>query len=163
MLKSLLPEIVKVSITIDDFRQKSNLTTNRTIKFTKKSFFCTVLGFTQSHSGVLGDIGVFIQILPGTYKNYRPIDITGIDEIHLKCNVIDGTLENGCSRNLFCTVLLSLHHLVIKYIKNLESNFLKKINKSVLSHITFFLEDDDHKRLDFNGETKSFTCQLITK
>ena len=27
--------------------------------------------------------------------------------------------------------------------------------------ITFYLEDDDHKPIDFNGETISFTCQLI--
>ena len=39
MLKSLLPKEVKVNITIDDIRLKSNLTTNKTIKFTKKSFF----------------------------------------------------------------------------------------------------------------------------
>ena len=35
------------------------------------------------------------------------------------------------------------------------------INKSVLSHITFYLEDDDHKPVEFNNETISFTCQLI--
>ena len=39
MLKSLLPNEVKVNITIDDFRLKSNLTTNKTIRFTKKFFF----------------------------------------------------------------------------------------------------------------------------
>ena len=37
----------------------------------------------------------------------------------------------------------------------------KKINKSVLSPITFYLEDDDHKPVGFNGESMSFTCQLI--
>ena len=37
----------------------------------------------------------------------------------------------------------------------------KKVNKSVLSHITFYLEDDDYKPDDFNGEKISFTCQLI--
>ena len=39
MLKSLLPKEVKVNITIDDVRLKSNLTTNKTIRFTKKTFF----------------------------------------------------------------------------------------------------------------------------
>ena len=39
MLKSLLPIEVKVIIIIDDIRLKSNLTTNETIKFTKKSIF----------------------------------------------------------------------------------------------------------------------------
>ena len=40
MLKSLLPKEVKTKITIGDFRLKSNLTTNKTIRFTKKPFFC---------------------------------------------------------------------------------------------------------------------------
>ena len=39
MLKTLLPKDVKVKITIDDIRLKSNLTTNKTIRFTKKIFF----------------------------------------------------------------------------------------------------------------------------
>ena len=46
MLKSLLPNEVKVKITIDDIRLKSNLPTNKTIKFGRKHFFYTFLGFT---------------------------------------------------------------------------------------------------------------------
>ena len=30
-----------------------------------------------------------------------------------------------------------------------------------LSHFTFYLEDNDHKPIDFNGEITSFTCQII--
>ena len=32
-----------------------------------------------------------------------------------------------------------------------------------MSHIRFFLEDDDHKTVDFNWETINFSCQLIKK
>ena len=39
MLKFSLPNELKVIITIDDIRLRSNLTTNKTIKFTKISFF----------------------------------------------------------------------------------------------------------------------------
>ena len=39
MLKPLLPDEVKVKITIDDNRLGSILTTNKTIKFTKITFF----------------------------------------------------------------------------------------------------------------------------
>ena len=39
MLKSLLPKKVKVNSTIDDNILNSNLTTNKTIRFTEKSFF----------------------------------------------------------------------------------------------------------------------------
>ena len=60
MLKSLLPDDVKVIFTSDDFRLRSKLGINKTIEFTKKSFY-TVLGFTHSHSGGLGDIEGFIQ------------------------------------------------------------------------------------------------------
>ena len=37
-----------------------------------------------------------------------------------------------------------------------ESIHYKKINKSVLNTITFYLEDDNHEDVDFNGETLSF-------
>ena len=36
----------------------------------------------------------------------------------------------------------------------------RMLNKSVLSHISFYLEDDDYKPIDFNSEIVSFTCQL---
>ena len=55
MLKSLLPNEVKTNITIDDIRLRSNLTTNKIIKFGKKSFSYTILGFTQSDSDSLID------------------------------------------------------------------------------------------------------------
>ena len=38
MLKSSLPDKVEVKIRIDDIRLKSNLTTNKTKRFTKKLF-----------------------------------------------------------------------------------------------------------------------------
>ena len=56
MLKSLLLDDVKVNLTIDDIRLKPILTVNGRIGFTKKSFFFTILCFTQYHSGVLSDI-----------------------------------------------------------------------------------------------------------
>ena len=49
-LKHILPDNVKVNITIDDIRLKSNLKTNQTLLFTEKFFFYTILGFTQSRS-----------------------------------------------------------------------------------------------------------------
>ena len=51
MLESLLSKEVKVNNTIDDVRLKPNLTTKKTLKFTRKSSFYTILGFIESHSG----------------------------------------------------------------------------------------------------------------
>ena len=85
MLKNLLPNEVKVNNKIDDKTLKSNLTTNKTNRFTKKSFFLyLILAFVESHSGVLGDIPDFDQLIPGSYKSDKLIIITGIDKVHLK-------------------------------------------------------------------------------
>ena len=74
-LKHILPDDVKVDITIDDIRLKSILKINQTLRFTRKSFFYTILGFTQSHQGPLNDIEGFYQILAGSYKSDKPISL----------------------------------------------------------------------------------------
>ena len=59
---------MKVSVTMDDVRLKSNLKTNQTLIFTEKSFFSTLLGFTRSHSYPLDDIDGFYQLTAGSYN-----------------------------------------------------------------------------------------------
>ena len=159
-LKHILPYDMKVTITIDDIRLKSNLKTNQTLIFTEKSFFYTILGFTQSHQGPLNDIEGFYQILPGSYKGNKPINITGIDKVHLKCDCIHGSVANGVREPILFSFALSSppgHKIHIEP----RVKLFKKVNKSVLSHITFYFEDDDYKPVDFHNETITFTCQLI--
>ena len=95
MLKFLFPNDVKISINIDDIRLKSNLKIIQTFFFTKKSFFYTILGFTRSRSYPLDDIDGYYQLIAGSYKSDRPINITGIDKVHLKCNCVKGSIVNG--------------------------------------------------------------------
>ena len=90
ILKSLLLNEAKVIFTIDNFGLKVNLTTNKTKKFPKKSFFYTILGFTKSHSGLFVDIEGYIEKVPRTYKTEKPINITGNDKVQLKCDCFDG-------------------------------------------------------------------------
>ena len=161
-LKHILPNNVKVNITIDDIRLKSNLKTNQTLLFTNKLFFYTILGYTQSHQGPLNDIEGHYQILPGNYKSDRPINITGIDKVHLKCDCIQGSIMNGIRQPIFYSFSISSPP-GYKIYKEPRIKLFKKVNKSVLSHITFFIEDDDHKPVDFHNETISFTCQLIKR
>ena len=159
-LKYIWPDDVKISVTIDDVRLKSNLKTNQTLIFTNKSFFYTILGFIQSHSYPLDDIGGFHQLVSGSYRSDRPINISGIDKIHLKCDFINASIVNGVREPILYSFALSspLGH---KIYKEPRVKIFKKVIKSVLSHVTFYLEDDDHKPVDFNGEGVSFTCQLI--
>ena len=159
-LKYILPKNVKVNITKDDIRLKSNLKINQTLIFTEKSFFFTILGFTQSRSYPLDDIDGFYQLIAGSYKSDKPINITGIDKIPLKCDCIQGSIVNGIREPILFSFALSSPpgH---KIYKKPRVKLFKKIYNSVLSHITFYLEDDDQKPVDFNNETISFTCQLI--
>ena len=160
ILKYILPDNVKVSVTIDDIRLKSDLKTNQTLIFTEKSFFYTILGFTRSQSYPLDDIEGFYQLIARSYKSERPINISGFDKIHLKSDCIQGSIVNGIREPILYSFALSSPpgH---KIYKEPRVKLFKKVNKSVLSHITFYFEDDDHKPVDFNGETVSFTCQLI--
>ena len=159
-LKYILPNTVKVNITIDDIRLKSNLKTNQTLIFTEKSFFYTILGITRSRSYPLDDTDGFYQLIAGSYKNDKPINITGIDKIHLKCDCINGSIVNGVREPILYSFALSSPpgH---KIYKEPRIKLFKKIHKSVLSHIRFYLEDDEHKYVEFNNETISFTCQLV--
>ena len=61
-LKYILPDNVKVTVSIDDIRLKSNLKINQTLIFTEKSFFCTIVGYTQSRSYPLEDINGHYQL-----------------------------------------------------------------------------------------------------
>ena len=95
-----------------------------------------------------------------SYKSNRPINITGIDKFHLKCDCIQGSIVNGVREPILFSFGLSSPpgHIINK---EPRAKLFEKINKSVLSHITFCFEVDDHKPVGFNGETISFTCQLI--
>ena len=118
-LKCILPDNVKINVTIDDVRLKSNLKTNQTLIFTEKSFFYTILGFTRSRSYPLDDTEGFYQLIAGSYKSDRPVNITGIDKIHLKCDCIQGSIVNGIREPILYSFALSYLQF-IKYTKNQE-------------------------------------------
>ena len=159
-LKHILPDNVKVNVTIDDIRLQSNLKINQTLIFTEKFFFYTNLGFIQPRSYPLDDIDGFYQLIPGSYKSDKLINITVIDKIHLKCDCIPGSIVNGIRESILYSFGLSSPPGYKMY-NEPRVELFKKIKKSVLSHITFYIEDDDHRSVDFNNETISFTCQLI--
>ena len=73
-LKFILPDNVKVSVTVDDVCLKSNLKINQTQFFTEKSCFYTIPGFTRSRSYPLDDKDGFYQLIAGSYKGDKPIN-----------------------------------------------------------------------------------------
>ena len=120
------------------------------IRFDEKSFFCNVLGFT-----------------PGwDYKHYnkyisqKSLNLGSTNKILLKCDVIDGSVVNGLRQPILYSFVLDKKP-VYRVFSEPETIHYKKINKSVLNTITFYLEDDNNKEVDFNGETLTFTLQMI--
>ena len=159
-LKYILPNNVKVNVTKDGVRAKSIKKLTHSPNFTEKSFFYTILDLTRYHSYPSDDIEGFYQLIAGSYKSAKPINLTGTDKLHLKCDCSQGSIVNGTAEPILYSYALSSPTCHRIY-KQPEIKLFKKINKSVLSHITFYLEDDDHKSFSFNGETSTFTMQMI--
>ena len=126
-LKYILPDNVKVNVTIDDIKLKSSLKSNQTLISTEKSFFYTILGFTQSPSYPLDDIDGFYQLIAGSYKSDKHINITGIDKIHLKADCIEGSIVNGIREPIFYSFTLRSPP-VHKIYKEPRVKLFKKVN-----------------------------------
>ena len=130
-----------------------------TLRFDKQSFFHTLLGFSPfwdykpSNSNHV--------LIPGVYPSDKIIlNLNTIDKIHLKCDCIDGSIQDGVRQPILYSFVLD-KPAGYKVFCDPETIHYKKINKSVLNAITFYLEDDNNKVVDFNQETMTFTLQMI--
>ena len=83
----------------------------------------------------------------------------GFDKIHLKGDCKQGSIVNG-SRERILYSFASDQPAVYKIYKESKVKLFNKINKSVLSLLQFYLEDDDHKPVVSNRETRFFTYHL---
>ena len=84
-----------------------------------------------------------------SYKTDKPINITGVDKFHLNCGCLDGSIVNGIRGPILFSLAVDKTPGHKTY-KEPRFKIFKKVSKSVLSDITFYLEDDDHKAVDFN-------------
>ena len=134
------------NIETDTISMKSVLTTSNPIYFNSK--LNELLGFTNTH---------YIQ---GTHISEKPVMITTTDKVHLKCDCVDGSIVNGIREQILFSFILSAPP-GYKIIKEPNIILYKKINKTRLDSIQFFLEDNNHNPVDFNGETLTFTIQII--
>ena len=98
--------------------------------------------------------------IPDTDKSEKPIKNIGIDESHLKCDCVNGSIVNGVREHILFSFGLG-NPLGHKIHRKPRIQLFKEVNKCILSHIAFYLEDDDHIPLGFNGEAGSLTCHLI--
>ena len=78
----------------------------------------------------------------------------------MKCDVIDGAVVNGVRQPILYSIVLDKPS-GYKVFSEPETIHYKKIKKSVLNTIPFYLEDDNNEEVDFNGETLTFTLQMV--
>ena len=136
----------KFDLIPDTISMKSVLATSNNIQFNSK--LNTVLGFTHT------------VYPPGTHTSEKPVMITTTDKVHLKCDCVDGSIVNGIREQILFSFNLSAPP-GYKIIKEPTTVLYKSINKTRLDTIQFFLEDSNHNPVDFNGETLTFTIQII--
>ena len=143
----------EILIRLDDITRKTKLVVRSgiiAIRFDEKSFFSTILGFTPGW-----DYKHYNQ-----YLSQKIVNLNNTNKIHLKCDAIDGSVVNGVRQPILYSFVLDKPS-GYKVFCEPETIHYKKINKSVLNTITFYLEDDNNKEVNFNGETLTFTLQMI--
>ena len=130
-----------------------------TLRFDKQSFFHTLLGFSPYWDYKPNNSNHVL--IPGVYPSDKIIlNLNTIDKIHLKCDCIDGRIQNGERQPILFSFVLDKPS-GYKVFCEPETIHYKKINKSVLNTITFYLEDDNNNEVNFNQETLTFTLQMI--
>ena len=154
-----------LQIEYDDLNKKVKLILTRfgdtfgTLRFDKKSFFHTLFGFTpywdyKPTNAIHADA-------PGVYTTDKIIlNLNTINKIHLKCDCIDGSVQDGVRQPILFSFVLDKPS-GYKVFCQPETIHYKKINKSILNTITFYLEDNNNEEVDFNQETLTFTLQMI--
>ena len=78
----------------------------------------------------------------------------------MKCDCIDGSIQDGLRQPILFSFKLDKPS-GYKVFCEPETIHFKKINKSVLKTITFYSEDNNNEVVNFNGETLTFTLQMI--
>ena len=129
-----------------------------TFRFDEKSFFHTLLGF-EPYWDYKPTNSSYLPI-PSVYISDKILNLSTTKKIHLKCDVIGGSVVNGLRQPILYSFVLDKKP-GYKVFCEPETIQYKKINKSILNTITFYLEDDNNEEFDFNGETLTFTIQMI--
>ena len=142
-----------IVIEFDDVTMKTKLDVTDgiiAIRFDEKLFFSSIVGFT-----------------PGwDYKHYNKyisqkiVNLSNTNKINLKSDCFDGSIQDGVRQAILFS-FVSDKKPGYKVFSEPETIHYKKINKSALNTIIFYLEDDNNEEVDFNGETLTFTLKMI--
>ena len=79
----------------------------------------------------------------------------------MKCDLVNGSIVGDLRQPIIYSFVIDKLTGCKKFFSEPETIQYKKMNKSVLNTITFYLEDDNNEEVDFNQETLTFTLQKI--
>ena len=154
-----------LQIEYDDLSKKTKLilkrfgTTFGTLRFDEKSFFVTLLGSTPYWD--YKPTNAFHAESPGVYTSNKIfLNIKTIDKIHLKSYVTVGSIQDRVRQPILFSFVLDKPSGYKAFCET-ETTYFKKTNKSILNTVTFYSGDNDHEEVNFNGETLTFTLQMI--
>ena len=88
------------------------------------------------------------------------LNLGSTNKIHLRCDVIDGSVVNGWKQPIVFNFVLDKKP-GYKIFCEPETIHYKKIIKSILNTRTFYLGDHNNEVVDFNGETLTLTLKMI--
>ena len=112
------------------------------------SDFKIILGFTTK---------VYSE---GTHISEISVVISRVDKVHLKCDLVDGSiLMELQNKSCLVSIFVLLQNRKLK--KEPTTVLCRKINKSRLDKIQCFLENDNNNPVNFNNETLTFSFQII--
>ena len=94
------------------------------------------------------------------YTSQKIVNLSTTNKLHLNCDVVDGGLQKGLLTPVLFNFLL-VKPSGYKVFYEPETFQYKRIIKSVLNTVSFHFEVDKHEKVDFNGETLSYTLQMI--
>ena len=149
---------MKTKIILKFKNNEKDLFAKGTLRFDDRSFFHTLLGFTQYWD--YKPTNSNRDSIPGVYISNKILNLKSTNKIHLKCDCIDGTIQDGVRQPILFSFVLDKPS-GYKVFCDPETFHYKRINKSVLNTITFYLEDDNNEEVNFNGETLTLTLQMI--
>ena len=129
----------KILIRLDDITRKTKLVGGSgiiAIRFDEKSFFRTILGFTAGWD----------YKNCNEYLSQKSVHLSSTNRIHLKGDVIDGSIQDGVRQPILFSFVLDKPS-GYKVFASPKTIHCEKINKSVLNTITFYSEDDNNEKL----------------
>ena len=86
--------------------------------------------------------------------------ITLKDKIHLKCNCLDFSFNNGIREQILFSSNFNARP-GYKIIGQITTFLYKTINKTRLDNIQLFLEEANHNSVYFKNQSLTFTIQII--